>query len=62
MLRTLQLRGTLRGAGARGAPSRELYKTLPTTTLWQVSESVDNFQVRDPWRTPLVHKEQWKPQ
>ena len=45
MLRTLQLRGTLRGAGARSAPSRELHKTSPTPTLWQVSESLDHFQV-----------------
>ena len=30
--------------------------------LCQVSESLDNFQVRDPWRTPRAHQEQWKPQ
>ena len=25
--------------------------------LWQVSENFDNFQVRDPWRTPRTHKQ-----
>ena len=46
---------------AHGVHRLASFTTRCQRQLCQVSES-DNYQVRDPWRRPLAHKEQWKPQ